>query len=357
MPKTRRPTNAQILYDIERVLADSVPPDWSLRTRFEVTKGELRVDFLAELKSPTHEVAVLVIEVKRLVEPRDVESAANQARDLAERFERGIPVVAASYLSGRSQANLNGRGVGYIDTTGNVYIRSASPGLYIYTRGADRDPWPQAHNLRSLRGRGSARAVRAVIDFAPPFGIRELAATSGASIASLSRVIGLLNREGLVDREPRGPVTAVDWQGAIRRWAEDYDQLRSNVAFTYLEPRGLGALKTKLARLTVGYAATGAFAAQLFDPIAPARMAGVYVNNPVRVAKKLDLRETEAGANVALLEPYDPVVFDRIVNRSGLMTVAPGQLAVDLLTGPGREPSQGEEMLSWMEANEDVWRT
>ena len=58
-----------------------------------------------------------------------------------------------------------------------------------------------------------------------------------------------------------------------------------------------------------------------------------------------------------LLEPLDPVVFDRTIERDGLRCVAPGQLAVDLLTGPGREPSQGEEMLVWMERNEHVWRS
>ena len=32
-------------------------------------------------------------------------------------------------------------------------------------------------------------------------------------------------------------------------------------------------------------------------------------------------------------------------------------LTVDLLTGPGREPSQGEQMLKWVEQNEDAWRS
>jgi hypothetical protein len=39
------------------------------------------------------------------------------------------------------------------------------------------------------------------------------------------------------------------------------------------------------------------------------------------------------------------------------VTVAPTQLVVDLLTGPGREPSEGDELLAWMKRNEDAWRT
>ena len=60
---------------------------------------------------------------------------------------------------------------------------------------------------------------------------------------------------------------------------------------------------------------------------------------------------------MVILEPLDPVVFDRAVDRDGLRCVAPSQLAADLLTGPGREPSQGEHVLTWMEKNEHVWRS
>ena len=67
-------------------------------------------------------------------------------------------------------------------------------------------------------------------------------------------------------------------------------------------------------------------------------------------------READAGTNVFLLEPFDSVVFERAATRDGLRCVAPSQLAVDLLTGPGREPTQGEELLRWMEDNEAVWR-
>jgi hypothetical protein len=39
------------------------------------------------------------------------------------------------------------------------------------------------------------------------------------------------------------------------------------------------------------------------------------------------------------------------------VTASPSQVAVDLLTGPGREPSEGEELLLWMKGNEAAWRT
>ena len=166
-----------------------------------------------------------------------------------------------------------------------------------------------------------------------------------------------MERDAIISRERRGPVVGVDWEAAIRRWSQDYDQTGSNIPTTYLEPRGIQALERSLAKSEFRYAATGAFAAQRFDPIAPARTAALYVDDAYRAAAELGLREADAGANVILLEPFDPVVFDRCVTRDGLRCVAPSQLAVDLLTGPGREPPQGEELFRWMQRNEDAWRS
>ncbi len=350
------PSQARVLDRVTETILGSLPQQWSGRATSRIVSGGVRADLVIEITDPAGDNQMLVVEATRTLEPRDVQMVATRARAVSYPIG-GVPVVAAGYLSPRTRALLVQEDVGYIDTTGNVRIMSESPGLFILTTGAQHDPWPRTNGLQSLRGRGSSRAVRAVVDFSPPFGIRELAERSGASPASLSRVAGLLDREALISRQGRGPITDVDWQGVIRRWSRDYDQLRSNIAYRFLAPRGLGDLKEQLVNNELVVAATGAFASQGFDPVAPARTAAVYVADLRGAVDVLDLRDTDSGANVVLLEPYDPVVFDRTLNRDGLTTVAPSQLAVDLLTGPGREPSQGEAILEWMQENEDVWRT
>jgi len=51
------------------------------------------------------------------------------------------------------------------------------------------------------------------------------------------------------------------------------------------------------------------------------------------------------------------VVFERsLTNQEGLQLAAPTQVAVDLMTGPGRSPSEAEELLDWMRRNEQSWR-
>ena len=357
LPDRQPPTGTQMAHHVERVLAERTPSGWSLQVRTEALVGRYQVDLLAEIASPAGATAVLAIEIKRTLEPRGVLQVVEQISAITDgALPRAVPVVAASYLSPRTRALLRDRGVGYLDITGNVRIEASTPGVFISADGVDRDPWPRDHKLHSLRGRGAARAVRAIIDTLPPYGVRELAQSTRVPAPTLSRVLDLLEREAIVTRK-HGAVSTVDWQAAIRRWIEDYDQTDSNTPTTALEPRGLPALENKLRATELAYAATGAFAAQRYDPIAPARQAAIYVTDATEFIDHAGLRETETGANVVILEPFDPVVFDRAVDRNGLRCVAPSQLAADLLTGPGREPSQGEYILKWMERNEHVWRS
>ena len=83
----------------------------------------------------------------------------------------------------------------------------------------------------------------------------------------------------------------------------------------------------------------------------------VYVRNAEREAAKWGLRGTEAGANVLLIEPKYPVVMERAMSAlEGLTVARPAQVAVDLMTGPGRAPAEANELLEWMKAHEQSWR-
>lgn len=74
-------------------------------------------------------------------------------------------------------------------------------------------------------------------------------------------------------------------------------------------------------------------------------------------AERLVLRPTEAGANVILAEPFDPVVYERSRELDGIAYVAPSQNTADLLTSPRRGPTEAEELMDWMARNEGAWRS
>ena len=387
------PSEAETLRTVERLANDALPPGWSFSSRRETVGRRRQVDAEWTICSPDGNAATFAVEVKRSVIGRQLDDVLAQ---LAE--AEGRPLVAAPYLGGTLRTSLADRGVSFADTTGNLRLVSDRPGLLVERQGGTKDPWPSDESLQSLRGRAAGRAVRALVDFRPPYGVRDLAKRASVPLGSLSRTIDLLDREGFVTRGERGAITELDWEATIRRWTRDYEFARSNRVSYYLEPRGLSAIASKLGEAKWLYAATGAFAAQRYAPVAPARQITVYVEDPALVAESLKLRVAETGANVVLAEPFDQVVFDRMVVGSATRTdaqdgygtgfkdgsgvgtgdgygygftdgsgvgsgavpdiraVAPSQLAVDLLTGPGREPSQGDELLSWMRSNQDAWR-
>jgi hypothetical protein len=247
-------------------------------------------------------------------------------------------------------------GASYADATGNLRLVIDRPAVFISTQGKDADPWREERPLHSLKGRAAGRVVRALCDFRPPYGVRELAERARTPVASVSRVASLLDREALLARDLRGLITDVRWPGLLRRWADDYSLTKTNTVHRLLAPRGLDALLRSLPALPAAHAITGSLAAARLAPIAPPRLATIYVEDASTAADWLKLRPVEAGANVLLLEPFDPVVLDRAVDRDGLVYAAASQVAVDLLTGPGRGPVEGEELIRWMEGHENAWR-
>ena len=104
------------------------------------------------------------------------------------------------------------------------------------------------------------------------------------------------------------------------------------------------------------YAISGSLAAARRAPVAPARLAVVYVERLDEAAQTLGLLPTETGANVLLVEPFDGVVFERTVLDEGLTYVSPSQAAADLLTSSGRGPEEAEALIEWMLTNEEAWR-
>ena len=124
----------------------------------------------------------------------------------------------------------------------------------------------------------------------------------------------------------------------------------------YLAPRGISPVIEKLKSTSMRFAVSGSWAAAQFAPVAPSRLLLVYVDKSAAIASQLDLRPTDAGANVALATPFDPVVYKRTATKSGITIAALSQVAADLLTSPGRGPNEAEALMEWMGEHEDAWR-
>lgn len=323
-----------------RVVQDRLPPGW-------VVERIGRSSSAPRLRITSKEGRSGEVAVAPLARP-DPRSARQVPAD------RPL-LVASPYLSRSVREVLEAEGASYADHTGNVRFIVDEPGLYIVTSGADANPWPEDRRF-SLRGAKAGRVVCALARAIPPMGVRELAAAADTDPGYVSRLLGMLDREALVDRTTRGRVERVDWRKLLIRWSEEAPLESRTVASTWLAPRGHKSLWDGLRSADFRYAVTGSVVGASVAPVAPTRLASIYVEDPAAAARTLGLRETEVGANVVLLQPEDQLVLERVDERDGLACAALPLVVADLLSGPGRSPAEAEALMDWMAAHEEDWR-
>lgn len=344
-----------MLASLARQIQEGLPSTWPVEVRRQPQlRGVASPDAFIRIAAPTGECATVAVEIKDHLDARSIAAALALARS----FPADTVLLGAPFLSQRAREIIAGVGAGYGDATGNLRLQLDRPALFIRASGATSNPWPAGDEpLRTLKGPAAGRVVRALCEIRPPYGVRELAKLSGAPASTASRVTALLDREALIGRDGRSRITTVDWQNLLRRWTQDYSLIRSNRTGTYVEPRGLSALLKKLSGYRSTYSVTGSLAAVAKAPITAPRLGVVFVPDASMAADSLRLREAEDGANVMLVEPFEEVVFERTWQTDGVRYAGMAQVAADLLTGPGRGLSEGEEAIRWMEANEDAWRS
>ena len=356
---SRLERDVDITREAVRRIEDCLPKGWSIQIRQDPVEDLFgRVDAIVEVAPSKGRRITLLAEVRRIIPTRDLQSIVDRLDQAGRRSKTPtLPLVIARYLPPQSQAWLSERDIGYADATGNLRIVSELPLVFLRDVGAASDPWRGPGRPRgTLKGEPAARVVRALVDFKQPMTVPELITLSGASSGATYRVVEYLDEQAIIEREPRGPIETVDWRRLINAWSKDYGFMSSNSVRSLLQPRGLEAVVENLSKVRTRYALTGSLAARRWAPYAPARAAMIYGDDPDDIVTKLELREVETGANVLVAAPTYDVVFERTDNDDGRWLVAPSQAAVDLLSGPGRNPAEAEALLDWMEANVRTWR-
>lgn len=357
LPQPPRTEADMVAVGIAR-LRDRLPSDWLL-TEASADRETSRADATFVLRSPDGGELHVVVEARRLLEARDVPRMREQIDRIIDRKPATIGLVAARYLTKSTRKHLADAGLSYVDATGNLLMRAQSPAVFISDRGSDNDPWRGPGRPRgTLKGEPAAKVVRALLDFQGPWKISDLVKMSASSTGSVYRVVEFLESEALANRADGGLITVPDWSVLLRRWSDDYQFLHTNTVTKWIAPRGIDSLLERVRKYEMrDYAVTGSIAAATWAPYAPVRSAMIYTPNPERVAEAWGLRATDTGANVILARPTYDVLVERAIERpDGLRVAAPTQVAVDLMTGPGRAPSEAEELVEWMKSNEQLWR-
>jgi len=328
-------------------LSERLPSSWEVSL---VPDGTLRV-------SGVNSFATIAVAARSSFGPRDVDALLGRLGRRLRTLARGIEILVVSpWLSARTRDLLAAEGIHFLDATGNALIRLDNPAVYIRTDGAAQDPWPAPRGKARVRGPKAARLLRWLLDVKPPYGVRELAGAAELTPGYVSRLLDALDDEALVERARRGGVERVDVEGLIRRWAATYDVFAANATRTFVAPMGHDPILARLAQSDHRIAITGSFAAARFASVARPALLAIYAEDIDGLAERLALLPAGHGANVALLTPFDSVVWERVGTAGGLTYVAAPQVAVDCLTGNGRMPAEGEATLGWMLEDEGRWR-
>jgi len=343
-------------------LGDRLPRGWSVEGSevLEQGEGSRPADSTISLKDQRGTFATIAVEEKQSLSPRGVIGLLPPLARTARKLAGNVPLlVVAPWLSKRTQELLAEQEINYIDLTGNALIRLDNPAFYLQTVGASRNPAPKERGRAQLRGAKAARLIRLLVDVRPPYGVRELAEAADLAPGYVSRLLDTLYSEALIERSPRGPVESVDIAGLLGRWTSSYDIFKTNETTMFVAPEGIDLLMQRLANDPgVGnrIAITGSFAASRIAPVTSPALLAVYCDPPALIANDFGLLPAEEGGNVAVLQPFDRVVWLRTSTEGGLLYAAPSQVVVDCLSGNGRMPSEGEALLNWMLANESEWR-
>lgn len=361
MDQPRPESTQQVLRRIVQLLRAPLPTGWTLAQQDGLPTGANRPEAILTLSDPAGTSADFVIEAKQSVERRDLGRVSQRLDAYRSQLgESANRMLVAGYLPPLVRRELELLGINYADATGNMRVSVDRPAIFLSARVTDKDPWRRPGRPRgSLKGEPAARVVRTLLDFATPLSISELIRRSGASTGATYRVRDYLLEERLLEQS--GATYRVpDWPKLLREWADDYSALEANISRRYLEPRGLQAMRSRATR-DPGFrsAFTGSVAAGEWAAYAPARSAFAYVEDIERAADWLQLRPTETAPNVILIEPKvrDSAVFlNTRPARDGVTLASPSQVAADLLNGPGRNPAEAEELITWMLQNEGAWR-
>lgn len=356
----------ELIDDARRLLSERMPSGWVVERVAGQGSGDAPQEALFSFSGDGGVAnGIALVEARPAFAAADVDRLlGGMTRRLRESLGSRIILLVSDFLSPRTRDRLAAEDISYVDMTGNVRLAMRMPAMFIETSGADRSP---ANNRRAgpprLSGAKVGALVRFLVEVAPPYGVYDIEQATGVSRGYVSKVLSRLADDVLIERTPRGPVTAVDWPALLRVRGDAVDLFASESSRTYIAPNGARSAFSTLGRLTKGpLVVTGSFAAAAIAPVAAPALLVCYVDagdngtTVASVAGDLGLLPSDEGADVVLLPPSDPSIVTRPRLDGGVAFVNLPQLVVDCLSGTGRMPAEGEALLDWMQTDVDRWR-
>ena len=284
--------------------------------------------------------AKFIIEVKSQGEPRLIRMAIAQLKEYLKSFKDSYGILVAPYLSDASRQICKEAGIGCIDLAGNAFLSFKN--VFI-DRSGRPNPFALIRISRSVFSPKSSRILRVLLsDPSKKWYVEDLSKEADISIGLTSRVKQALLSEEWIKEENKS-FFLVKPQEALNQWVNNYSY-EKNQGFSFYsglsEDQLETAIKKECEKRKYRYGLALFSGARKVAPFVRFMRFFSYIDGNIDdIAKALQLKKVETGANVFFLQPYDEGVFYGLQDINGINVVSDIQLYLDLKSFKGR----GEE--------------
>jgi len=284
--------------------------------------------------------AKFILEVKSQGESRFVRMAVAQIKDYLQNFKDSYGILVAPYFSDTSRQICKEGGIGCIDLAGNAFLSFKN--IFI-DRSGRPNPFRVSRLSKSIFSPKSSRILRVLLlDPTKRWYVEDLSQEAGISIGLTSRVKQALLSEEWVEEENK-KFYPIKPEEALNQWVNNYSY-KKNQSFSFysglLDEQLEAVIKRECEKRKYRYGLALFSGARKVAPFVRFVKFFTYIDGDIEdIARALQFKKVESGANVTLLQPYDEGVFYGLQNINGINIVSDIQLYLDLKSYRGR----GEE--------------
>lgn len=284
--------------------------------------------------------AKFIVEVKSQGEPRLIRMAVVQIKNYLKNLKDAYGIIVAPYISDASRQICKEAGIGCADLAGNAFLSFKN--IFI-DRSGRPNPFIVARLSKSVFFPKSSRILRVLLsDPSKRWYVEALSREAGISIGLTSRVKQALLSEEWIKEENKS-FYLVKPEEVLNQWFNNYSY-EKNQSFSFYsglsEEQLEAAIKKECEKRKYRYGLALFSGARKVAPFVRFMRFFSYIEGDIEdIAKALQLKKIESGANVTLLQPYDEGVFYGLQDINGINVVADIQLCLDLKSYKGR----GEE--------------
>ncbi len=314
---------------------------------FDARIGSQIVDMSVKFRLGEHE-QTLVVDVVSMGQPRQIRAAVTKLSEIRKAMPNAYPVAASVYIGPQSARILKENNLGYVDLSGNCYL--AFEHVLIEKEGK-RNARPSSRPLRSLFAPRATRVARVLLaEPSRAWRLEELAKAAAVSLGHSHNVVKRLEDLRWLERDDAQRLHLGKPADLLQAWSESYTYRSNEIASYFVSDRVTRRIMTDLAKLATSegrrYAFTLSAGLSLVAPHTRLGAIHCYLDgDPAPVAAALGLHPAaEADGTLHLLSPYDPGVFDGLLDKAGLKVVCLPQLYVDLVRAERRGAEQAEHL-------------